>query len=591
MTFMGNQTGQSGDPARENSKSGSYMDFTAVGVPFYSTQRYYLLEPLTNYGWCPSNSAYLVQIWYAPYDAPKGRVAGMISVANEELTDYFDDGTYRVGVSASKVRDSLTYRIDAAKKLLSQGGAEKLAETAMGREAVDNLEGKVARLNHCLADLDELARAGWTHLVLATGWQEPDRNGRELDRLDLNDDFFSKFYPLDAFPLAGLTSGATWVHRDYFLRELLPEGFMVTTNRAEGQVVTCSKYPRLKITFNLVRHDLLDEKTGKKAKLVGTPSWPTVEDVVKKVTQNLNANYLGKDGDKARKEAYRWAAKFMKRELDLRKRKKTKEADLNGKACKDLFDAVAVSLMKENKKVYQDFKNIKDPLSKDVMKVTKELLNNLADQMMNPSLDPERVQEQANSQIEEAADLQQTRANKQGGNLKNVDPLSTQYIKDLTETFRSSGNALSGGSSAQDTSMADISFSYVEGMKKLIDQSVWRSHKFWWFYHNNYQIAEPHVLPPEYVEKGMKKNLAEMEREFKRQPGLNKNERLVNLIRIHMRAFNQKVPDYMLTEPQIAAYVNGIEESMKPLPPPPVTFTEEGEAIIEFNDPRKVLKK
>lgn len=583
---MGQPAGQA--PARAGGKSGEVSVLQVWAPPFYAVQQMYLTA-LTSYGWSPSGSTYLVQIFYSPPDAPRGRVAGMVSVLNNDLSEYFDDNTYRAGVAIDNVHTSLTARIDAAQKLIAQGGGEELAGTQLGRQSLENLEHKVALLEHAVKDLDTLKQGGWTHVILVTGWQETSKGGKLIDHLDLNNDFFAKFYPPDAFPLAGLTPSATLVNRDYFLRDLLPEGFSVIRNRVEGQVVTCATYPRLKITFNLVRHDVLNTATGKKSKLVGTPAWPTVEDVTKRISQDLNSHWLGKDGDRARKKAYQTEYWYMVQEEKLRKRKKDKEADKYKDAREKIDQAIGASLVKEHGKLRQDVDNIKDPLSSAVTTTTKELLYNLADQLTNSSLDLATTEEVVIKDGAKMSQLWVDRGTQQAEDLKKVNPLSKDYAKKAKESFVSLGQSKTLGVADSGKGMANLSGSFVDAMVKIIDLPGWHGEKFWYFFSTNWKIGEAFTLPDDKRALGQKKNQTEMERQFSVQPSLKKNRYLITLIRIHVRAFGQKVPESMLKNTEVSAFVAEMDKEIKHAEIPEYIFDPSTKTLtVGPEDPNRV---
>jgi len=584
---MGQPAGQA--PARAGGKSGEVTVLQVWAPPFYAVQHSYNPELLSSYGWSPSGSTKFVKIIYSPPDAPRGIVAGMVSVPNEDLSEYFDDNTYRAGVAIDEVHTSLTARIDAAQKLIAQGGGEELAGTQLGRQSLENLEHKVALLEHAVKDLDTLKQGGWTHVILVTGWQETSKGGKLIDHLDLNDDFFTKFYPPDAFPLAGLTPSATLVNRDYFLRDLLPEGFSVIRNRVEGQVVTCATYPRLKITFNLVRHDVLNTGTGKKSKLVGAPAWPTVEDVTKRIIQDLNSHWLGKDGDRARKKAYQTEYWYMVQEEKLRKRKKDKEADKYKDAREKIDQAIGASLVKEHGKLGQDLDSIKDPLSSAVSTTTKELLYNLGDQLTNSSLDLATTEEVVIKDGAKMSQLWVDRGTQQAEDVKKVNPLSKDFARKVTESSLSLQQSMTLGVADSGKGMANLSGSLVDAMVKIIDLPVWHGEKFWNLFNTNWKIGGAFTLPEDKRKLGLKKNQTEMERQFLVLPSLKKNRYLITLIRIHVRAFGQKVPDSMLNNTEISEYVAEMDKEIKPVEVPYYNFDPDTKVLtVGPEDPNRV---
>jgi hypothetical protein len=577
-------------PARGGGKSGKAVAASVLGPPFYAVQQFYLTAPLKTYGWAPGGDAYLVQVFYAPPDMPRGRVAGMVSVPTEDLSEYFDDGSYRVGVAMDRVKSSIAQRVDAAKKLIADGGSGKLADTPLGRQSLEHLEQKTSLLERAMTELDALKRSGWTHIIVVTGWQELSRAGDVVDHLDLNDDFFARFYPLEAFPLAGLTAEPTLVNRDYFIRELLPRDFDVEENRIEGLLVTSPKYPRLKITFNLVRWDLLDKGTGKKSKLGGKPTWPTVEDVANQVILDLSVHWYGKDGDRARRKAYQKEAWLIGQEEKLRKRKKNKEADKYEEAREKIDAAIGKGLVKEHDKLRKRLDAIADPRSGDLLPVSKELLQNLADQQRNASLDSDQVTQATSGDAEKMSQLWADRGTKQAEALKKINPLSNVYFRKASESFNSIARSELLGNSDASGTMVTLSSDFVVAMVKIIDHPGWHGEKFWKLFNTNRMIGENSVLPEAKRTLAQSKNLKEMERQYSTQPSLKKNRYLITLIKIHVQAFGQQVPEYMLNNAEVSALIEEIKrQAPHPLELPEYTVDKSsGTVTIDPQDPNRV---
>ena len=236
-----------------------------------------------------SAKAYFVQVQYQPRDkdgnasGPYQTVAGFISPVIYDLTLTFRGMAYRFGVDAKDVQDCLKARLDGVSRLIEHGGDFKVD--------VNKLQKQLLLLQSALHQLDELINGGWTHFALASG-QKVARDGRLIDHLDLNIDFFRMFFPEDAFPLNYLdnqTNRVLTVGGDGFLWPLFPEGDVVQSsiggkllwNRFELKMSdkVAAHFPDLRITFNHALIDVYADSTENEGKLIArNKNWPTVEE-------------------------------------------------------------------------------------------------------------------------------------------------------------------------------------------------------------------------------------------------------------------------------------------------------------------------
>jgi hypothetical protein len=313
---------------------------------------------LEKYGWYPKHEAMLNWIYYRRLNTD-GRniaedcvIAAYISVKNMDLSDAFGkDGKYRIGVDTHDLAESLEARIDFAKGLV---------EKSVGKEQI-NLKRKIKILEtkkHIT--FKTLIEAGWTHVVLATGWRELLGKGKFVDRLDINLDFFDFFYPKEAFPI-GLP-GETWIGRDQIIWQAFPKGEIVQSANKAGWILPnryelkmrkfdSNNFPNLRITFNHASQDVWSQKSDRATKLMSPEGWPTIKEVVEENEKNLGLNYKGKDAEDARRKAQMWVQKFLAMAERYRKRGKKRIAEKNEKAARRLRIAIKKNYEKEQEEL------------------------------------------------------------------------------------------------------------------------------------------------------------------------------------------------------------------------------------------------
>jgi hypothetical protein len=514
-----------------------------------------------------SARAYFVQIQYQPRDkegnatGPYQTVAGFISPVIYDLTLTFRGMAYRFGVDAKDVQDCLKSRVDGVRRLIDNGGDYKF-DIAESRK-------QLALLETSLRQLESLIDAGWTHFALASG-QKMVREGRLIDLLDLNMDFFRVFFPEGAFPLKYFdpqTGRILQVGGDGFLWSLFPEGEIAQSsiggkplwNRFELQMSgkVASNFPDLKITFNHALIDIYADSTENEGKLVArSKGWPTVEEKRQDLLDKLKNNPKGLDAKKARREAMLWAYRFMVRQQKLLKQKKTKFAQTNGDAADALINAIGESVEKElDTEIMPNLKNV-DPGSKDLDKYGKAGLQLIGDLML---IGRERVGEKGdlyNDFNNLIIDKYSKRARDQQNELKKMKITDADFHKKAVDLFHSNETLTLFGS--EDNSIFEetgdiISEKYVDGIKEMASKSTYDPEKMLSYLSGNQLIGETHKVSPEDIEKLAGQHNQKLLDRYHKNKALDKELR--GLINVQTDVFGRPLPSEIAEDKNVKIYL------------------------------------
>lgn len=524
--------------------TGAKVTVRKSASPFYGTQNFYLEfslsgDYLRGYGWDPQHAAHVVRIVYRRLDqhgkntAEPAVVAGYISVKNVNLSSVFSqDSKYRIGVDVNDLADSLAARIDLAKKLIKQ--AEDKQQMGLQRK-LDILETKLE------VTLKYLIDAGWTHVILATGWRELLGREKFVDRLDINLDFFNFFYPEKAFPIGNISEYAweKWVGRDKILWQLFPEGELVQSTTKKGRKLqnryelkigksVSQQFPNLKVTFNYTANDVWSQESSEKTKLVTSKKWPTVDEVVEDNEKNLQTQPYGDEAEKARSKALKWAEKFLIQSVRLQKKGKKKLAQKNEDAAQRLWKAVARSCEKEQEKLISDVDNITDSTSDALIKAGIKAVNGMKKiQMLGGDEDGKASERTMNSLARKYED----RFDKQLENLKIASPDSPEIIR-LTQELLKSQEAI--------------------------------------------QMTEGDTNQESKINKWIATNASKLEERYKINPALD--DVMKSLIRIQLLVLGSTLPKSLLGDTEIKSYVEELqrharekaEKELQSLPEPEI---------------------
>lgn len=582
----GNTKKDKGDgiPTMIPGKTGEDTSVKKKAPVFHGNQTFYLVEWLTTlygskYGIDPNNKTQLVRIFYRPQIDDEIRspdysvIAAYMSVWNVNLSTRLSKDKYRIGVDLWDVKDSISKRIDLAIELLDSGDVKDTAE----------IGNKLDILNSVIENIENLISADWTHIVLATAWTEK-KGKKTFDRLDLNLDFFRVFYPRKAFPIGKGVAGSQvkWVDRDKLVMRLFPNGKLVRSkksrpggkkghalwNRYELKMSKNSlrKYPNLKITFNHSRVDIWSEEDEKSKKMVSR--WPTINEVVSDLEQDLKDHPYGKAAERVRKKAFKWIAKFQQRSMRLLKKKKNKLADENDKAASKLIEAVQNSLTKEQKKLIKDLKGT-DPNGKDFAGAVRRALSGAghiqltgadeetADETMK--IIGEKFEEQAKNLMKEFEDINPN------------DPKFKDKVKKLIKA----GTGLAMFGSEDETVFnkifEKISDKYSKEIEKMADDDKkWDPNKFMDYNSKKILLGGKYKASKKKWAKLKEKNYREMQRVYEaNSQGQKLNRSLKKLIDIHQGVFGGNIPDeWIQKHASIRKYIEGliskekIEESL-----------------------------
>ena len=568
---------------RESDKTGRLLSKQREAPPFYGIKSEFSPEiyiDIPPYGWFPPGRAKVVQIVYKGLDKGTLRVAGFISEIPENVSEYFPKNEFRIGIRTSKIKESLESRIDAAKNLLeleknNKIDTESFRKSKLATEALKNMEIKLNVLTDCLDTLKNIIDGGWTHIIIATAWKEGNK-----DRLDLNNDYFELFYPKEAFPIAGYKNDSpVWVKRDDFIWELFPEGNIVPSRTGKNilwnrydYIIDSEELHNLKITFNHSTIDVMNENEDKVEKLLVKKKWPTVDEVVKGIIENLGNNLYGNKADRARKNAVKWAYRFLRRAEQLRKRKKNKFAAHNENAAEEIMKGVRESLAKEQKKIIGDLNGITDPMSRKTDIISKEALKNLGELMLVGGEDGEG--ELMTNTTKSIVNLYKKRAELQLDDLKKTnsdDPdfksKTVKALKTLSRLmlFPDEEDNTSGKRSNDEilNETMDLVSDRITGqIKRMGDPGIpWEPLKLSKLIEQNMLLGETHKPNNETLEKLKSRSFNEIEKVYSLNPALNK--RLKILISIHTKVLNGNLPDQLYRDQNIINYLKRLRE---PLP-------------------------
>jgi hypothetical protein len=412
--------------------------FNKTITPFFAHSTLYNLVDPFGLGADLVGNLAVIQIVYDPPEielTPEGRrvtIAGFVSPVNEDLSDFFSTDAYRIGVEMSRVISELESRIESAEQVIVQK-----------REDSEEVEDKVELLNSSLEMAKELDNSGWTHIILATAWRQYSRSGDFTDRLDLNFDFFDLFYPEKAFPIPSVEKGLG--PRSFFIWDFFPEGKVVESELYGIKLwnkyrydFAADKFPKLRITFNHVGVDVLSQDVrmyGSKEKLRVQKKWPTVAEVVEQLEQELRDNTSGKEAAKARRRAMKWAERFLRRAIKLRKQNKDRRAQTKEDAAEELMKAVRENLDAEQEGIIEEIRNITDPMSRKVDVLSRKAVKNRADAQMLPGDDDE--DELMEKTFNTIGGKYRERAKKQLEDIKNAEPDDPKLHKKVREALKS----------------------------------------------------------------------------------------------------------------------------------------------------------
>ena len=530
------------DYAHEAGHTGTKITARKIGVPFFGKQGPYRAFIDLSFG----SNDYVVWIVYRPLDkdgnliCEPAIVAGYVSPPNKDISEFFSpENKYRIGVSADDISYSISERIDIVQDLIEQ---------ATDDQRVD-LELKHKILATRLTKINELRDAKWTHAILATGWRYFDRKERKfVDRLDLNLDFFDFFYPKEAFPIEKRgEQPAIRCHRNFFLfKALFPEGKLVESkhlglklwNRYEWKmgISASQKFPNLKITFNHAPLDVWSQESGKIAKLM--KRWPTITDVVDELDQELRDNPYGRKADLSRRKAMKWAERFLRRCLRLKKKKgKKKFARKNCDAMESLVESVAASLSQELDKLESDLENLEDPTDPAFTKLEFRTNEKLSELQMIPGGDDKEKDKHAENAMRLLAEKYGVLAGKLLDELEEMDVNDPQFKEKKVKLGNSIARGMLYGSSGPSKSLVE-------------------------------------------------RNAAVLEERYKRNPVLD--EKLKQLIAIHVLFLNSDVPKSLSGDSNITAYVEHLRSTLGKVPFQPPDLNK---AEIEVNKGESIQKE
>ncbi len=581
-----------GIPTMILGKTGQNTSVKKKAPVFHGNQTFYLVEWLTTlygskYGIDPNNKTQLVRIFYRPQIDNEKRspdysvIAAYMSVWNVNLSTRLSKDKYRIGVDLWDVKDSISSRIDLAIKLLDSGDIKDTTE----------IGNKLDILNSVIENIDNLISADWTHIVLATAWTE-NKGNKTFDRLDINLDFFRVFYPRKAFPIGKGEAGSQvkWVDRDKLILRLFPNGKLTRSrkkrpggkkghslwNRYELKMSkkSLAKFPNLKITFNHSRVDIWSEEDEKSKKMVSR--WPTINEVVSDLEQDLKDHPYGSAAEKARRRAFKWVAKFQQRSMRLLKKKKNKLAEENDKAASKLIEAVQKSLTKEQKKLLKDLKGT-DPNGKDLTGAVRRALSGAGNIMLSGAEDKDGTADETMKIIGEKFEEQAKNLMKEFDGIDPDDPKFKDKVKKLIKAGTSMAMFGSEDETVFNKIFEKISDKYSKEIEKMADDKKWNPNKFMDYHSKKILLGGNHEPSKESLNKLKEKNYIEMERVYDTNPQSRKlDKRLKKLIDIHQGIFGGSIPDQWIRKHKsISKYVHPIsekklEESLPDKMPPEV---------------------
>ena len=564
---------------RESNTSANIYTKQKEAPPFYGVKSEFRPDvywDIPRYGWFPSGNAKVTQIIYIRNDHSRIRITGFISQKPENVSAFFPSNEFRIGVRTSDVHDSIEARINAAKEFLELERNDKLDMDVFNKgklasEAIKNLEIKLSLLENAFEVIKGIINKGWTHIIVVSAWKEG-----KTDRIDLNNDFFDVFYPKEAFPIAGYISDSpTWVNRDDFIWQFFPEGVTVQSMAGKNKLwnrfdykIESDELDNLRVTFNHSAIDVINENEDKVEKLLVKKKWPTVEEVVKNIDDNITDKPFGNKADRARKNAVKWAERFLIRARQLRKRKKIMFAEQNEEAAKQVMEYVRESLENEQKKIISDLNSITDPMSRKVDEISKEALTNLSELMMvggeveqgelttNTTKSIVSIfKDRAELQLDELKNSDYNDNNFKSKGVKAINTIAQLQL--LPEVSKDVLNKRSNDEILNET-ISLLSKKTVDEVKELSKPGVpWDIRKLEKLLQQNFQLGEIHKPDGVTINDLSKRNFEELEKSYAINPSLN--NKMKSLISVQVIILKGRLPEKLYKDRNIQNYLKKLK--------------------------------
>lgn len=582
---MAGSTAQVQAPAEAGDATGDLTRYEIQGVPFFAVQEIYVTAVSTGYGWSPAEDPYVVRIYQERPDKTVVCLAVYVSVENEDLSKFFNDGTYRIGVRLDKVKAALEGRIRAATDLLKAGGGEAIAHLKLGWRALEILPWKLVRLQRTVEKVKCLMEGGWSHFVLVSGWNAIDAEKEPIARLDLNTDFFNSYYPQGAFPVAGLggtrqagqavqsTSrrDVTYVNCDCVVSSLCEESVREALETHQTKATSNISLPGVEVSFNRSMGILVNEDKGPLISWTPKTTWPLLPVLVQELSDLLGKYPEWPESEAARCIVLSQIARLGRLSGKLHKRGKKKESSQIDAGQADLVAPLIASHKGELRKILGELSNATKKTLDKVALLSRRAVGNLA------AIQASRDAQSGDLTVETHETLGSAWTALVPDSMKRikaiVNPLGQDLISegldvvDIITWLQYWGAADSGDYSA-------LNDQCLKGFEELAGLTSWDEERCALLYLLHQALPSCHEPDKETWASLKKRNTSETEMELARQPRIGLNRRLRQLLYNHVKVFDGNVTPEMMLNHDLVEYVAELQDPSGR--PDPRTFVDPG---------------
>jgi hypothetical protein len=428
--------------------------------PFFAVQTLWVNDKsLADYGWDPQSAAYVVRIVYRPLNqegkmtAEPTVVAGYISPRNVNLSEIEKDGTYKIGVAIDDVIATLEARVKVA---------ENVRPTTYSEGSYDetvNIDNSIERLNEIISDLKKKSEEQKIkYFVLARGSRQTFASKETVDKLEINEAFFDRFYPAFVFPI-GREADCSWINRDCLLNGLFLEKekqedkainlenneFLKKTKKEKnGESDDRENFPSLKTSFTQFNETIIQKENSKETSedeqedkaLKDQKNWPNLQTIVEQFNNELKKEpaHQGSQVGDFIDRALEWASKFQFLAKRLNRNHRCKEAEEYENAALEITDIALKSCCREQKRLIENLKLFED-VDSDALLIHIDAIHTNSGQLQRFG-DYEDLPEnftitnQAHACIASKLDA---RMQKFFEKLKHLDPEKDEYLKKINQ--------------------------------------------------------------------------------------------------------------------------------------------------------------
>ena len=343
--------------------------------------------------------------------------------------------------------------------------------------------------------------------AIAFGSRYVDGNGKHIDWLDLNADYFLKLMPDGAFPIGPKNR---LMHQDIIDKNTFPRGHLDTKLQEwiiEDRSLNGHRHREndatLKITFNKVNRFV---NAFKKTNTTGSNTQkPTLMGSFQNTLNSARKNKLGMKGWRARRKAVHNAARAFKR--CHKKDEDGNYDEANEKFCKigeELLDAAYDSAVTQNRAYVKKLKKMK-PTDPRLMKYTKATIGNLGDIMLLDRSGDTPSDDEVTGAFNVIKDKMEGKLDVSRGELENTDHGNERaHRRAVGKVLNDSATvALVGGDSSSGTS--DVAESFMKRIIRIINAAEWEPSAFNRAMDSSMMVGSDN-LPPEIKRQAAQKN-------------------------------------------------------------------------------------